>query len=102
MTTMIVPNTDHSLFLMLLHLDPATQTVREITSPILAWHLEPDQPPHPISLLGDLARAAWCVLEGDSPNGKGFVPGVTVYLDRAAAVQALTEQARALAEDGDQ
>ncbi len=99
---MIVPNTDHSLYLLLLHWDGATQTVREITSPILAWHLKPDQPPQPIGLLGDLDQAApWCVLEGDSPNGKGFVPGVTVYLDRAAAVQALTEQARALAEGGD-
>ena len=100
----IIANQDASLYLLLLHWDPATQTVREITSPIIAWSLEPGQPPHPIGLLGDLDHQAvfWCVMEGDSPNGKGFIPGVTVYLDRAAVVQVLTEQARALAGGDDQ
>lgn len=99
----IIANQDASLYLLLLHLDPATGDPRELNSPILAWSLEPGQPPHPIGLLGDLDHQAapWCVMEGDSPNGKGFIPGVTVYLDRAAAVQALTEQARALAEGGE-
>jgi hypothetical protein len=98
MTSTTIANRDDALLLLALHWDAAAQTAREITSPIIAWTLEPGRPPRPISLLGDLQRSAWCVIDGSSPDGPGYIPGRTVFLARADAVRELSIQARTLAE----
>lgn len=96
MTPKTIPNRDQALRILAVVWDADTQTPRVIESPILAWTLEPGQPPYPISLLDDLAPLAWCVHEGDT--GRSYMTGEnTVCLTRADTLRELTDRAQALA-----